>query len=90
VVTEWTNAQQCPAVQPLDRDLTIIDVEHAPRLSSASCRQERRREAAGSLRVTVVRTNGRLGVVSVISFATLPGTASPGEIYPRKRGAPFC
>ncbi len=65
---------------PFQAVLTIVDVDRAPgelRFASALFVAG---EGDGNAVITVVRTNGRSGVVSV-NFATTPGTATPGLNY---------
>jgi hypothetical protein len=81
VVMALTNASNALLFSPSLAILTIVDVEHAPGQLSFALATNSVSEAAGFLPVTVVRTNGRLGVVSV-NFATLSGSAVPGARYP--------
>ncbi|HXU74934.1 MAG TPA: Calx-beta domain-containing protein [Methylomirabilota bacterium] len=80
VVMALTNASNALLFNPSVSTLTIIDVEHAPGQLGFSVATNSVNEAAGSLPVTIIRTNGSLGVVTV-NFATLPGTALPGLKY---------
>jgi uncharacterized repeat protein (TIGR01451 family)/uncharacterized delta-60 repeat protein len=80
-----TNAVNALVIAPSVATLTILDVDHAPGQLMFAQTTNIVSEGAGFLPVTIVRTNGRLGVVSV-NFATLPGTALPGLKYVATNG----
>jgi uncharacterized delta-60 repeat protein/uncharacterized repeat protein (TIGR01451 family) len=80
VVMVLTNLSGGILFSPSVATLTILDVENAPGQLMFAQLTNVVSEAAGFLPVSVIRTNGRLGSVSV-NFATLPGTAVPGLKY---------
>lgn len=80
VVMELTNASNAVLLNPFVATLTIVDVDRAPGHFLFSATNYTVGENDGSLQVTVLRTGGRSGVVSV-DFATLPGGAIPGVHY---------
>jgi hypothetical protein len=65
---------------PSNATLTIIDTVNAPGQFSFSATNYFVGEGDGNAIVTVVRTNGTSGTVSV-TYNTLPGTATPGLNY---------
>src|SRR5207249_1054415 len=86
VVMEVTNAINALLFSPNLATLTIIDVDLAPGRLSFSQTNYIVGEGEGSLPVTVIRTNGQSGTVSV-NYMTVPGTALPGLKYTTTTGA---
>ncbi|HEY5914947.1 MAG TPA: Calx-beta domain-containing protein [Verrucomicrobiae bacterium] len=76
-------------VTPSEATLTIIDVDSAPGTFVFSATNYVVGEGDGFAVVTVVRTNGRAGDVSVVAM-TVPGDATPGLKYiPTNYAIPF-
>ncbi len=72
-------------LDPSQATLTLIDVEHAPGQFLFSTTNYFVNEGDSNAIVTIVRTNGRSGVVSV-HFATADATAIAGLHYPPTNG----
>jgi uncharacterized delta-60 repeat protein/uncharacterized repeat protein (TIGR01451 family) len=85
VQLELTNAVSAFLFSPSTALLTILDVERLPGKIMFGQTNYLVNEAAGSLLVTVVRTNGHSGSVSV-QFSTVQGTALPGVKYVTTNG----
>ncbi len=77
---ELTGAMGTLLSTPNTATLTIQDVDQAPGSLGFASTSLRAIEGAGPLTVTVQRSNGRSGVVTV-DYRTLPGTAIPGVTY---------
>ena len=75
-----SNATGAFLLSPSTAVLTIIDVDRAPGLISFATTNYVVSEGAGNLIVSVNRTNGSSGVVSV-NYSTVPGSALPGFKY---------
>ena len=81
VVMQLTNAQGAFLFSPSLATLTILDVEHLPGRLQFGQTNYVVGEGDGFLPVSIVRTNGKTGIVSV-NFRTIAGTAStPGIKY---------
>ena len=80
VAMELTNAVNALLFSPAAAILTILDVDKMPGEFVLSQTNYVVTESTGSALVTVVRTNGRSGTVTV-NFNTIPGTAQPGVKY---------
>jgi uncharacterized delta-60 repeat protein/uncharacterized repeat protein (TIGR01451 family) len=81
-----SNASGAFLLSPSTAVLTIIDVDRAAGQISFATTNYVVSEGAGNLVVSVNRTNGHSGVVSV-NYATIPGTALPGFKYTTTVGA---
>jgi uncharacterized delta-60 repeat protein/uncharacterized repeat protein (TIGR01451 family) len=86
VTMELANAIGAILVQPASSVLTIIDVERAPGQFLFTTNSFYITENAGSGPITIIRTNGSSGVVSV-QFSTIPGTAHAGVDYSATNGS---
>jgi uncharacterized delta-60 repeat protein len=75
-----TNAVNTLLVAPSNATLTIIDTTTSPGRLSFSATNYVVNSTDANASVTVVRTNGSVGSVSV-SYATVPGTALPSVNY---------
>lgn len=75
-----TNAVNTTLYAPSNATLTIIDTTPAPGRFSFSTSNYVVNAASGNAVVTVVRTNGSKGNVT-LTFQTIPGTALPGIDY---------
>jgi uncharacterized delta-60 repeat protein len=75
-----TNAVNTSLFAPSNATLTIIDTTPAPGRLSFSATNYTVNSTDGNAYITLVRTNGSVGSVSV-SYATVPGTAFPGVNY---------
>jgi uncharacterized repeat protein (TIGR01451 family)/uncharacterized delta-60 repeat protein len=75
-----TNSLGALLLTPFQAMLTIIDVDQAPGQFLFSRTNYVVSEGGGSALITILRTNGHSGVVSV-DFSTIPGTATPGLKY---------
>lgn len=80
VTMELTNAVNALLFSPSSAILTILDVDKMPGQFVLSQTNYVVSESAGTALITVVRTNGRSGTVTV-NYNTLPGTAQPGVKY---------
>ncbi len=80
VVMALTNANNTLLLNPSVATLTIIDVDRLPGIFVFSHTNYVVSEGGGQVAVTVVRTNGYSGAVSV-NYTTVPGTALPGLKY---------
>jgi uncharacterized delta-60 repeat protein len=85
VEMEITNAVNTLLAAPVKSTLTIVDIDKAPGQFLFAATNYMVAESAGFLPVTIVRTNGRSGTVSV-NFQTVPGTALPGVKYVATNG----
>ncbi|NBV21051.1 MAG: hypothetical protein EBS05_03895, partial [Proteobacteria bacterium] len=75
-----------PALDFLDATtVTIVDDDSLPGVLGFSAPFYRVDESVGNATVTVNRTNGSVGAVSV-QYATSPGTATPGADYSSRSG----
>ncbi len=70
---------------PSNETLTIIDTVNAPGQLFFSATNYVVNEADGTAYITVVRTNGTTGTISV-AYNTTPGTATPGTSYTTTSG----
>jgi uncharacterized delta-60 repeat protein/uncharacterized repeat protein (TIGR01451 family) len=86
VIMQLTNAVGTLLFTPATAVLTIVDVEHFPGQLLFAQTNYVVNEGDGFLPVTILRTNGRSGVVSV-NFSTVQGTALPGLKYATTNGA---
>jgi uncharacterized delta-60 repeat protein len=75
-----TNAVNTLLYSPSNATLTIIDTVNAPGQFSFSATNYTVNETDGTAYLTVLRTNGTSGTVSV-TCSTVPGTAQPGVSY---------
>ncbi len=75
-----TNAANTLLFAPSNATLTIIDTTPAPGRLSFSATNYTVNSTDPNAYVTVMRTNGSVGSVSV-NYATVPGTALPGINY---------
>jgi uncharacterized delta-60 repeat protein len=80
VTMELTNAVNALLFSPSAAVLTILDVDKLPGQFLLTQTNYVVAESAGAALITVVRTNGRSGTVTV-AYNTLPGTAQPGVKY---------
>jgi uncharacterized delta-60 repeat protein/uncharacterized repeat protein (TIGR01451 family) len=80
-----SNAVGALLLSPFAATLTIVDVERLPGQFMFGQTNYVVNEGAGALPVTIVRTNGQSGAVSV-GFRTVPGTATPGVKYVTTNG----
>ena len=80
VIFALTNAVNTVLYSPSNATLTIIDSVNAPGQLSFSATNYVVGEGDGNAVITVLRTNGSSGTVSV-TFNTVPGTALPGVNY---------
>lgn len=85
VIMDLSNPVNTILVNPKEATLTVIDVDRAPGQFVFSSPSYVVGEGDGSAIITVVRTNGRSGVVSV-AYTTVPGTATPGLKYTSTNG----
>jgi uncharacterized delta-60 repeat protein len=85
VILALTNAVSLPLYAPSNSTLTIIDTVQSPGLLSFSATNYVVNSSGGNATVTVVRTNGTTGSISV-GYATVPGTALPGVSYQTTSG----
>jgi uncharacterized repeat protein (TIGR01451 family)/uncharacterized delta-60 repeat protein len=86
VIMVLSNAVNTLLFDPKAETLSILDVEQAPGQLLFSQTNYVVGEGDGSLAVTIVRTNGHTGLVSV-GYTTVPGTASPGVRYTTTSGS---
>ena len=80
VTMSLSNALGALLLQPMQAVLTIIDSNHAPGQFFFPINPVFVSQGAGNAVITVLRTNGSTGVVTV-DFATIPGTAIAGVDY---------
>lgn len=80
-----SNALNTTLTSPSNATLTIIDTVSAPGQIYFSATNFVANEGGGSASLTVLRTNGASGSVSV-TFNTVPGTAQPGLNYVTSSG----
>ena len=85
VILALTNAVNTMLYAPSNTTLTIIDTVQAPGLLAFSATNYVANSSDGSANVTVVRTNGHSGTVSV-AYTTVAGTAVPGVNYQTASG----
>ena len=85
VIMELTNAINALLFEPKLETLSILDVEQLPGQLLFSQTNYVVGEGGGSLAVTILRTNGHSGLVSV-GYTTLPGSALPGVRYTTTSG----
>jgi uncharacterized delta-60 repeat protein/uncharacterized repeat protein (TIGR01451 family) len=85
VIMRLTNNFNTLLFAPSEATLNILDVDKAPGVLGFAATNYLVVETNGLAAVTVVRTNGRTGVVSV-SFRTEAGTAQPGIRYVSTNG----
>jgi uncharacterized delta-60 repeat protein len=85
VIFALTNAVNTALVSPSNATLTIIDTVYAPGQLSFSTTNYTAYESDGSAYLTVVRTNGTSGTVTV-AYDTVAGTALPGLNYVNTSG----
>ena len=80
VIFALNNAVNTALVSPSNATLTIIDTVYAPGQLSFSTTNYTAYESDGNAYLTVVRTNGTSGTVTV-AYNTVAGTALPGLNY---------
>ena len=80
VICTLTNTVNTLPYSPSNATLTIIDTVNAAGQFSFSATNYTVNETDGTAYLTVLRTNGTSGTVSV-TYNTIPGTASPGVSY---------
>jgi hypothetical protein len=80
-----TNAVNTVLAAPTNATLTILDTVYAPGILSFLTNSIVVNEADGNAYLTVIRTNGSSGIVSV-AYATVAGTAVPGVNYTTTTG----
>ena len=80
VTMELTNAFNALLFSPSSSTLTIVDVDRMPGQLAFGQTNFLASEGAGYAQVTIIRTNGRSGTVSV-NFSTAGGTAAPNAKY---------
>ena len=80
VIFALNNAVNTALVSPSNATLTIIDTVYAPGQLSFSTTNYTANESDGNAYLTVVRTNGTSGTVTV-AYNTVAGTALPGLNY---------
>ena len=80
VIFALTNVVNTLLYSPSNTTLTIIDTVNAPGQLSFSATNYTVNETDGTAYLTVLRTNGTSGTVSV-TYNTVPGTATPGVSY---------
>ena len=85
VILALTNAVNTMLYAPSNTTLTIIDTVQAPGLLAFSATNYVANSSDGTAYVTVVRTNGHSGTVSV-AYTTVAGTAVPGVNYQTASG----
>lgn len=85
VTLELSNPTTALLLAPNQATLTIIDVDRLPGQIGFSAAAYTVGEGDTNAYITVLRTNGYSGFVSV-SFATVPGTATPGLNYMATNG----
>jgi len=86
VIFALTNAVNALLYNPSNATLTIIDTVNAPGQLSFSATNYVAGEGNSNVTITVLRTNGTSGTVSV-TYNTVPGTAVPGVNYVTTSGA---
>src|SRR5206468_807650 len=85
VILQLTNGNNALVFAPSTATLTIVDVERLPGQFQFTQTNYVVSEADGFMPVTIVRTNGQAGQVSV-AFSTQPGTAIAGYKYSPTNG----
>ncbi len=80
VIAVLTNVVNTLLYSPSNATLTIVDTVNAPGQFSFSATNYTVNETDGTAAITVLRTNGTSGTVSV-TCRTVPGTALPGVSY---------
>ena len=85
VIFALNNAVNTALVSPSNATLTIIDTVYAPGQLSFSTTNYTAYESDGNAYLTVVRTNGTSGTVTV-AYNTVAGTALPGLNYVNTSG----
>jgi uncharacterized delta-60 repeat protein/uncharacterized repeat protein (TIGR01451 family) len=85
VIMQLTNALGAFLFTPSVATLTILDVEHLSGRLQFGQTNYVVGEGDGFLPVTIIRTNGTTGIISV-NFTTIPGTALPGIKYVTTNG----